>query len=153
MEGSLTTLDPGFDMLSQARSFATGQLHAGLHPSSARDALNRELTSVLPMLRRLPRHLDQVAAALEDGRLRMNIRLLADRRDRAIVTEWLHLAALTFLGGSTGLMAALLLGTTAGPAVTPTISLFQLFGYLLVVISAILILRVLFDIFRGGRRD
>jgi ubiquinone biosynthesis protein len=153
MEGSLTALDPGFDMLSQARSFAAGQLHAGLHPSAIQDALTSELTSVLPLLRRLPRHLDQVAAALEDGRLRMNIRLLADRRDRAVVTEWLHLAALTFLGGSTGLMAALLLGTTAGPAVTPTMTLFQLFGYLLVVVSAILILRVLFDIFRGGRRN
>lgn len=45
-------------------------------------------------------------------------------------------------------MAALLLSNTSGSDITPTMSLFQLFGYLFVV-SAILILRVLFDVFWG----
>src|SRR5699024_4386165 len=132
---------------------AGDQLQAGVTPSSMRSAVTEELTSLLPLLRRLPCRLDQVSAALEDGRLRLNIRLLADRRDREVVTEWLHLAALTFLGGTTGVMATLLLGTSNGPSITPTMTLFQLFGYLLVVVSAILVLRVLFDIFRNRRRD
>lgn len=152
LEGTLNALTGSFDMVSQARSFAGTQLGARLQPSSLRTAVTDELMTVLPLLRRLPRHLDQISATLEDGRLRMNIRLLADQRDRDAVTGWLHLAVLTFLGGTTGIMATLLLANTAGPALTPTIGLFQLFGYLLVVLSAILVLRVLFDVFGVRRR-
>lgn len=153
LDGTLRQLHPEFDMVSQAREFATEQLQAGTSPAALRTTLTDELTTLLPLLRRLPRRLDQVSAALEDGRLRLNIRLLADSRDRDTVTGWLHLAALTFLGGTTGVMATLLLGTDTGPSVTPTMTLFQLFGYLLVVLSAIMVLRVLFDIFRSRRRD
>lgn len=51
-------------------------------------------------------------------------------------------------------MAVLLLGTPGGPKVTASMSLFQLFGYNLLVISAVLVLRVLVLVFRlpDGRR-
>ncbi len=152
MDGSLRVLDPAFDLVAQARSFAGDHLRAKFSPSSVQEMVTDELATVLPLLRRLPRRVDQIAAAVEDGRARVNVRLLADPRDRELVTEWLHLAALTFLGGMTGLMTTLLWGNTAGPVITPTISLFQLFGYILAVVSAILILRVLFDVFRIRRR-
>lgn len=152
MEGTLKVLAPGFDMMTQAREFAASELNARLSPAALGAAVTDEFVHVLPLLRRLPRHVDRIASAMEEGRLRANIRLLADQRDRELVTGWLHLGALTFLGGTTGLMAALLLDNTSGPAITPTMSLFQLFGYLLVVVSAILILRVLFDVFRSRRR-
>jgi ubiquinone biosynthesis protein len=152
MDGTLRLLDPGFDMVAQARSFATDHLRARFSPSSLQDMVTDELVALLPLLRRVPRHVDQIAAAVEDGRARVNVRLLADPRDRDLVTGWLHLGALTFLGGMTGLMTTLLWGNTAGPVITPTISLFQLFGYILAVVSAILILRVLFDVFRIRRR-
>jgi ubiquinone biosynthesis protein len=42
----------------------------------------------------------------------------------------------------------LLLGTGGGPSVTPTVSLYELFGYNLLVVSAVLSLRVLVLIFR-----
>jgi ubiquinone biosynthesis protein len=45
-------------------------------------------------------------------------------------------------------MAVLLLGTPGGPKVTETMSLFQLFGYNLLVICVVLVLRVLVLIFR-----
>jgi ubiquinone biosynthesis protein len=45
-------------------------------------------------------------------------------------------------------MAVLLLGTSGGPQVTESISLYQLFGYNLLVISAVLVLRVLVLVFR-----
>jgi ubiquinone biosynthesis protein len=152
MDGTLRLLAPGFDMVAQARSFAAAHLGAKFAPKSLQALATDELMAILPLLRRLPRHIDQIAAAVEDGRARVNVRLLAEPRDRDLVTGWLHLAALTFLGGMTGLMTTLLWGNTAGPAITPTISLFQLFGYILAVISAILVLRVLFDVFRIQRR-
>jgi ubiquinone biosynthesis protein len=47
-------------------------------------------------------------------------------------------------------MAVLLLGTDGGPRVTESVSLFALFGYNLLVVSAVLGLRVLVTIFRRG---
>jgi ubiquinone biosynthesis protein len=45
----------------------------------------------------------------------------------------------------------LLLGTPGGPAVTESVSLYDLFGYNLLVICAVLVLRVLVLIFRPQR--
>jgi ubiquinone biosynthesis protein len=48
-------------------------------------------------------------------------------------------------------MAVLLLGSSGGPKLSPTVSLFQVLGYNLLVVSAVLILRVLVTIFRPPR--
>lgn len=107
---------------------------------------------MLPVLRRLPRRLDRITAALEQGRLGVNVRLFADDRDRQVVTGLLHQVLLTVVGAVTGIMAVLLLGTAGGPVVTPGITLLQLFGYNLLVISCVIGLRVLFTIARPPRR-
>ena len=54
---------------------------------------------------------------------------------------------LTFPGAVSGIVAALLVGTSGGPKVAPTISLFQVTGYKLLIVASILALRVLFTIF------
>jgi ubiquinone biosynthesis protein len=48
-----------------------------------------------------------------------------------------------------GIVAALLLGAPGGPKVTSTVSLYQIIGYNLLIVAAILVLRVLFTIFRN----
>jgi len=50
-------------------------------------------------------------------------------------------------------MAAMLLTSTVGPRISDALTLYQLFGYLLVVVSGVLTLRVVFDVFRRRRRD
>jgi ubiquinone biosynthesis protein len=108
-----------------------------------------ELTELLPVVRRLPRRFDRVTGALEQGRLGLNVRLFADERDRRVVTGLTHQFLLAFLGTASGIVAALLLGAPGGPKVTPTVSLYQIFGYNLLIVAAILVLRVLFTIFRS----
>jgi ubiquinone biosynthesis protein len=49
-------------------------------------------------------------------------------------------------------MAVLLLASSSGPKVSPELTLNQLFGYNLLVISALLGLRLLFVVFRSQRR-
>ena len=51
------------------------------------------------------------------------MRLLADERDRRVVTGLTHQFLLTFLGAASGIVAALLLGAPGGPKVAPTVSL------------------------------
>jgi ubiquinone biosynthesis protein len=100
------------------------------------------------MLRRLPRRVERITSAVEHGRLSVNVRLFADERDRRYATGLVHQILLTVLGATTGIMAVMLLGVGGGPSVMPTVSLFQLLGYSLLIISSILALRVLVTIFR-----
>lgn len=148
IEGTISRISPGFDLVAASRQFAAAHVSDRLSPDSLRRTATEELTHLLPMLRRLPRRIDRIAAAAESGRLGVNVRLLADERDRRHFTGLLHQALLAILGATAGIMAVLLLGTPGGPQVTATMSLFQLFGYNLLVICVVLVLRVLVLVFR-----
>ena len=74
------------------------------------------MTTVLPMLRRLPRRIDRITASLEAGRLGVNVRLLADDRDRRYLTGLVHQILLAFLAATSGIMAVLMLGLEEGRA-------------------------------------
>ncbi|NIK57143.1 ABC1 kinase family protein [Kribbella shirazensis] len=148
IEGTISRISPGFDLVAASRQFAGAHVTDRLAPDALRRTATEELATLLPMLRRLPRRIDRIAAAAESGRLGVNVRLLADERDRRHFTGLLHQALLAVLGATAGIMAVLLLGTPGGPEVTESMTLFQLFGYNLLVICAVLVLRVLVLIFR-----
>jgi ubiquinone biosynthesis protein len=151
LEGTLALLAPGLDLVAEARSWAARHGPARVDAPAARQAVAEELTTLLPMLRRLPRRVERIASAAENGRLSVQVRLFADQRDRRHVTGLLHQVLLTILAATAGIMAVLLRGTAGGPAVTATVSLYQLLGYNLLVVCAILALRVLVLIFRPDR--
>jgi ubiquinone biosynthesis protein len=150
LEGGLTLLAPGFDIVAEAERFGQSQLTKRLGPDSLKEAAAEEVVSLLPMLRRLPRRVDRIAAAVEGGRLSMNVRVLADERDRKVITGWVQLGVLTILAATAGFMAVALLALKGGPAMTPAIGLYQFLGYCLLVICALLALRVLAAVFRTG---
>ena len=152
MEGTLTQLAPGFDIVAEARRFAAEQLAGQLSPDTLRATAMGELVSLLPMLRRLPRRIDRIAGALETGRLSVNVRHLADASDRRYVTGLLHQVLLAFLAAAAGIMAVMMIGLHGGPNVTPTVTLYAFFGYCLLVIAAILAVRVLVLVFRPDTR-
>jgi len=151
LEGTLARLAPGLDLIAEARSFAAGHGPIQVGPDAARQAVTEELTTLLPMLRRLPRRVERIASAAENGRLSVQVRLFADPRDRRHLTGLLHQVLLTILAATAGIMAVLLLGTAGGPAVAARVSLYQLLGYNLLVVCAVLALRVLVLIFRPDR--
>jgi len=151
LEGGLAQVAPGFDVVGEARAFATAHFADQFRPDVIRRTAEQELAALLPMLRRLPRRVDRIASALEHGRLGLRVRLLADDADRRVVTGLLHQVLLTALASTTGIMAVLMLGLHGGPRLTDTVGLFEFFGYCLLVISAILALRVLVLIFRPSR--
>ena len=148
MEGTLTQLAPGFDIVAEARRFASEQLAEQFSPDTLRQTAMNELSSLLPMLRRLPRRIDRISGAVETGRLTVNVRQFADASDRRYVTGLLHQVLLTFLAAAAGIMAVMLIGLHGGPNVTRTVSLYAFFGYCLLVIAAILAVRVLVLVFR-----
>ncbi len=100
------------------------------------------------MLRRLPRHIDQLASALGEGRLSVNVRLFSDARDQAVVGEWLRQVLLAFLAAVLGLIAVGLLALPGGPRLSDSLTLYQLLAYNAGLVSTIMVLRVLFVLFR-----
>ncbi|MEV7184243.1 AarF/UbiB family protein [Kitasatospora sp. NPDC093102] len=151
LEGSTELLVPGYDIVTQAKGFARDQLRRRLTPKALGEVLVEEALSLAPMLRRMPRRLERITNALEHGRLGVQVRLLADERDRRFVRTLVHEVLLTFLGGTLGLIGVLLVGTSGGPVLGHSLQLFQVLGYNLLVISSVLVLRVVFSIFRAQR--
>ncbi len=149
MEGTLTLVDPGFDLVAEARQYAAAHVTGQLSPQAVQKTAADELMALLPMLRRLPRRVDRITGAMEQSRFSVNVRLFADERDRRVVTDLTHLFLLTLLGAATGIGAVLLIGAPGGPKINPTVSLFQVIGYNLLIIAGVLVLRVLFAIFRN----
>lgn len=148
MEGTLTQLAPRFDIVAEARRFGDQQLAAQLSPEAIRNTAAADLAMLVPMLRRLPRRIDRLGGALEDGRLTVSVRLLADRADRRYLTSLVHRVLLTFLAAAAGIMAVLMIGLHGGPALSKSVSLYSFFGYCLLATAAILAVRVLVQVFR-----
>jgi ubiquinone biosynthesis protein len=146
MEGTLTPLAPRFDLVAEARRFSEKKLAAQLSPEAIRNTAAGELATLAPMLRRLPRRIDRIGGALEDGRLTVGVRILADPSDRRYLTGLVHRVLLAFLAAAAGIMAVLMIGIHGGPALGKTVSLYSFFGYCLLVIAAILAVRVLVQV-------
>src|SRR5215469_1263657 len=149
MEGTLTLVEPGFDLVVEARRYAAGHLTGQLSPRAVQKTATDELMALLPVLRRLPRRADRITGAMEQGKFSVNVRLFADERDRRVVTDLTHRFLLTLLGAATGIGAVLLIGAPGGPKIASGVSLFQVIGYNLLIVASILVLRVLFAIFRS----
>ena len=149
MEGTLTLLKPGFDLAVEARRYAATHVAAQLSPQAVQKTAADELMALLPVLRRLPSRVDRISGALEQGKLSVNVRLFADERDRGLVTGLTHQFLLTLLSAATGIVAVLLIAAPGGPMLSPTVSLYQVIGYNLLIVASILVLRVLFAIFRN----
>jgi ubiquinone biosynthesis protein len=149
LEGTLILLTPGVDVASEARAYAADRIAAQVSPGAVQKTVTDELATLLPVLRRLPRRFDRVTGALEQGRLSVNVRQFADERDRRMITGLANQFLMAFLSVGSGIVAAMLLGTSGGPTITPDLSLYQFIGYNLLIVAAILALRVLFTILRS----
>lgn len=83
LEGTLVVLDPGFDLLAEARELGRKRAMEAVEPGRARQTAEAELAALLPLVRRLPRRVDRIADAVEHGRVTLNVRLFAERETEA----------------------------------------------------------------------
>ena len=150
LEGTLTTLSPGYLVIEEAQRVVGEWTRDRLTPTTLEDIARREVISLVPLLRRLPRHADRLATIVERGNLTARVSLLSDERDVQLVTKLLNRAVLAFLGGVVGILSVILLSIEGGPAFTGTTSLFHFFGYFGLFCATILILRVLVAVLQDG---
>jgi ubiquinone biosynthesis protein len=144
LQGTLARLAPGFDIIRESQSSSETEITAQLAPVDLKDMAIKEVLELVPLLRRLPRRFDRITAAIERGQLSANVRLLADPRDQEVFSGYLHQALVCVFAATTGIMAVVLLASQGGPLISQGVRLYAVFGYNLLVISAVLAIRVLF---------
>jgi ubiquinone biosynthesis protein len=143
LQGTLARLAPGFDIIRESQRFSDTEITARLAPVDLKDVAIKEVLELVPLLRRLPRRFDRITTAIERGQLSANVRLLADPRDQEVVSGYLHQALEGVLAATVGIMAVVLLASQGGPLISQGVRLYAVFGYNLLVISAVLAIRVL----------
>jgi ubiquinone biosynthesis protein len=150
LEGTLTTLSPGYLVIDAAQTVAREWARDRLTPETLQELARQELVSLAPLLRRVPRHADRLATLVERGDLRANVSLFRDAEDVRVVTRLVNRAVLAFLGGVVGVISVVLVGVKGGPPFTGKTSLYEFFGYFGLFCSTVLVLRVLVAVLRDG---
>jgi ubiquinone biosynthesis protein len=150
LEGTLTTLCPGYLVIDAAQAIAKEWARDRLTADTLQDLARQELLSLAPMLRRVPRHVDRLATIVERGDVRANVSLFRDPEDVRVVTRLVNRVVVAFLGGVVGVISVVLLGVQGGPPFTGSTSLYQFFGYFGLFCSTVLVLRVLVAVLRDG---
>ncbi len=147
--GTLEVLSPGYPVVERFTAAAGGEIQAQLMPTSLAELMQREGASLLPLMRRLPRHADRIATQMERGTLTTRVSLFSDRRDVAVLERLVNKAALTLLSLGTLAISVLLLRTEIGPQIAVDgFYLTQLFGWVGLFGGTVLALRVLLDALR-----
>ncbi|MFV0428364.1 MAG: ABC1 kinase family protein [Arachnia sp.] len=148
VEGTLHLLNPGTDLISAAQHAGQEHQRQRLAPEHVRDVLTEQLVHALPVLQRLPRRLDALAATAQAGQAQIQIRWLANAEDRAFISGLANQLTMTLLATALAACSVVLLVVDIGPLITPTIRLGTVLGSVLGLFGFILAARVLAVIFR-----
>src|SRR5215211_5846351 len=148
LEETLRRLHPELDLVESTRRQAAELLVERLRPDNVRSQVESELLKLIPVLRRLPRRINKLSESLEAGRLSVNVRLIADDRDRNFLLGLTDQIIVAMLAAAATIAAILLITAPSGPLLTPNIGLYPILGYSLLFIGCVLALRALVLIFR-----
>ncbi|HWM74697.1 MAG TPA: AarF/UbiB family protein [Nocardioides sp.] len=143
LEGTLRLIEPGLDLVGAARAAGRDLIEERLAPAQVRAGLEEQLAQLLPVLKRLPRRVDALTGAAQDGRLSVQVRLLAHEDDRAFVTDLVQQVTMTVLAAAATVSAVLLILAPDGPELGAGVRLFPLLGATIFLFGFVLAARVL----------
>jgi ubiquinone biosynthesis protein len=150
LEGTLTTLSPGYNVIDRAEAIAGEWMRARLAPSTLEELAREELVRMGPTLRRLPRRLDRMANQIERGNFRARVSLFSDPHDERLVTKLVNRTVLALVGGVVGVIGVMLINVRGGPPFAGETSLYEFFGYFSLFCSVVLIMRVIVSVLHDG---
>jgi ubiquinone biosynthesis protein len=150
LEGTLTTIAPGYSVIDAAESIAAKWVRSLINPSSVQQAVRDELLRTVPMLRRLPRHIDRAFTSMERDGLRVRVSHFSDEHDERVVMRVVNRIVLAVLSGAIGLVSVGLIAIEGGPAFSAGTSLFRVLGYFGLFCATVLAMRVIVAVLRDG---
>lgn len=148
LEGTLADIDPQLDLVTAAREQGRAILTERFTPQGTRQLLEDQLTALIPLVQRLPRRVDAIAESLSDGRLSVNVRLLADPDDRRYVTGLVQQLTATLIATALSVCGVLLVVSDAGPQMLPGLPVYTFVGCTLFLFAFVLAARTLAGVFR-----
>ena len=108
------------------------------------------MARTVPMLRRLPRHIDRAFNSMERDGLRVRVTHFSDEHDERVVVRLVNRLVLAVLAGVIGLVSVGLIAIDNGPAFSAGTSLFRVFGYFGLFCATVLAMRVIVAVLRDG---
>ncbi len=150
LEGTLTTICPGYLVIDAAQDVAREWVEERPLPETVEGFAREELVRMAPMLRRLPYRLDRLTTMAERGTLAARVSLFSLPDDVRVITTLVNRVLLAFLGAAVGVISVILLGIDGGPEFAGQTSLYEFFGYFGLFCSTVLVMRVLVAILRDG---
>jgi len=148
LEGTLTTIAPDYSVIDSAEAIAGQWVRAQITPGTVQQAVRDEILRTVPMLRRLPRHVDRAFSMLERDGIRVRISHFQDADDTRFITTLVNRSILAFLSGTIGLLSVGLIAIEGGPPFSGNTSLFQVFGYFGLFCATVLAMRVIVAVLR-----
>jgi ubiquinone biosynthesis protein len=145
LEGTLRVLYPSVDLATAAATHLGGV--SDLSTENAKQALQKEFLRSLPSLRALPALTEDVALQLRSGRVRFEVDAFSGKGS-ANLTRWVDQAVFTTVA-AVGLIAStlMLVGTSLADSERETSALTAV-GYIGLVLSSVMLLRVVAQILR-----
>ena len=148
LEGTLGQVSPGFDVVAAARAEGKRMMAHQFRPGNLKDQFESRALQLLPLLERMPRRLNKLTEDLEQGRFSMNIRMLADNRDRHFLDTLVQQVVVALLASAATLGAIILIASDTGPMLTDNVRMHAFFGYTLLFAGFVLSLRAVALVFR-----
>jgi len=148
LEGTLRSVDAEFSLVEAAQRSSSGQNHLLPRVSTLGETLKEEAMAQLPRLQRLPERVDDLLGQAVRGELSARISLFSRPRDEQVVRTLVNRLATAIISAAIGIGSVMLLGVHVGPAVTSTVPLSQVLGYIGIAAATILAMRVLAGIVR-----
>jgi ubiquinone biosynthesis protein len=150
LEGTLMTIAPDYSVIDAAESIAGQWARGQVTPGSVQHAVRDEIMRTIPMLRRLPRHVDRAFSMIERDGLRVRVSHFADEHDERVVTKLVNRSVLAFLSGAIGLLSVGLIAIEGGPSFSGQTSLLRVLGYFGLFCATVLSMRVIVAVLRDG---
>lgn len=153
LEGTVRLLDPDLDLMEATRRAGDEVFAERMEPGRLRAELEDQVARLLPVLQRLPRRIDALSEAAQRGELSVQVRMLADERDRSFLTGLVQQLTVTLLASAAAVGGVLLITARGGPEAVPGIGVFPLLGATLFLVGFVLAARALAVAFRHDGRQ
>jgi ubiquinone biosynthesis protein len=151
LEGTLRTIDPGYNIAREATALLPEL--ADEQSDMLQQQLQKEVVRALPSLRTLPGHVEAIATQLRSGRLTMRVERFAGGEDREVVDAWVDRIIFAAVGVIGLISAALLLGAAALVQKDDDFATaLQVIGFFGVIVTAVMQMRVVAQILRRDDR-
>lgn len=148
LEGALRRLVPGYDMVGRGLSRAPHIAMQLASPRAVALGLQAQTAIVSEQMRRLPRRIEGITRALQDGTFQVRVRALESVDDRRWLDSILGEVTATAVGVALVATGFFLAVSDVGPEITDGVRVFSFLGSALGLGGMLLLLRSLSGAFR-----